>query len=99
MLEQLTYHSFGPYLDQTFHVKSGEDTLELTLLEAVPIGSAPQDGKRHPFSVVFLGPAEPILPQRIYDLEHAEMGKLSLFLVPLGPDRTARGMRYEAVFT
>ncbi len=99
MLEQLTHNSFSPYLGQTFHVKLGEDTLELTLLEAVAIGSDPQDGERHPFSVMFLGPAEPILPQRIYDLEHAEMGNLSLFLVPLGPDRTAQGIRYEAVFT
>ena len=99
MLKQLTHKSFSPYIDQTFHVKLGEDTLEFTLLEAVPIGSDPQDGKRHPFSVMFLGPAEPILPQRIYDVEHAEMGSLSLFLVPLGPDKTAQGIRYEAVFT
>ncbi len=42
-------------------------------------------------------PAESHLEQAIYALEHAEMGMLELFLVPLGPHED--GMRYEAVFT
>ena len=99
MLNQLTHKSFMPYLNQTFRLKLGEDTLELTLLESITIGSDPEDGQRHPFSVLFLGPAEPPLPQQIYQVEHGEMGELSLFLVPLGPDKTGPGIRYEAVFT
>ena len=39
----------------------------------------------------------PALPQRIYRLEHAELGGLDLFLVPIGRD--ASGITYEAVFT
>jgi hypothetical protein len=38
----------------------------------------------------------PPLPQHIYALEHTSLGKLELFLVPIGPDE--RGMRYQAVF-
>jgi hypothetical protein len=47
--------------------------------------------------LLFRGPRTPVLPQRIYRLEHAVMGPLEIFLVPIGPD--AEGMRYQAVFT
>ena len=39
---------------------------------------------------------EPDLPQGMYDIEHEELRTLSLFMVPIGPDR--EGMGYEAVF-
>jgi hypothetical protein len=35
------------------------------------------------------------LPQQIYLLKHAELGALSLFLVPVGLDE--QGARYEAI--
>jgi hypothetical protein len=50
-------------------------------------------GGRAPFSLVFRGGPTPPLPQRIHRVEHAELGALEIFLVPVGPDR------YEAVFT
>ena len=37
------------------------------------------------------------MPQLIYSLEHATLGTLEVFLVPVGPD--AVGMRYDAVFS
>ena len=46
--------------------------------------------------IVFRGPTEPSLPQRVYRLVNAEMGTLELFLVPIAPD--AEGLYYEAVF-
>jgi hypothetical protein len=36
---------------------------------------------------------DPPLPQRIYRVEHAELGAIEIFLVPIAADR------YEAVFT
>jgi hypothetical protein len=53
-------------------------------------------GSRTQFSLVFRGGPDPPLQQRIYCLEHEQLGALDLFLVPLGPD--AAGQRYEAVF-
>jgi hypothetical protein len=63
---------------------------------------------RIPFSVVFHGPAEPVLLQGTYRLEHEDLGTLEVFIVPVGPDTpggapegaetTPAGMRYEAVF-
>ena len=47
-------------------------------------------------AALFRGPMTPLLPQRIYPLEHAQLGVFELFLVPIGPDQ--HGMCYEAVF-
>jgi hypothetical protein len=38
-----------------------------------------------------------VLPQQIYSLDHASMGRLSIFLVPIGAD--AGGTQYEAIFS
>ena len=37
-----------------------------------------------------------MLPQAIYRLEHAALGAMDVFLVPIG--RVADGIRYEAIF-
>ena len=46
------------------------------------------------YSLIFHGPLDPVVAQQIVTLEHAEMGELSLFVVPVGPDGDA--MRYQA---
>ena len=45
---------------------------------------------------MFRGPGEPVLAQRIYPLDNQTLGRLEIFLVPIGPDD--EGMRYQAVF-
>jgi hypothetical protein len=37
------------------------------------------------------------LAQKIHRLEHATLGALDIFIVPIGPDRL--GMLYEAIFS
>ena len=101
MLESFTAGTFAPHQGGTFSVSAtGQVALTLTLGEITPLGpatAATADGpRRAPFSLVFHGPATPILPQRTYRVEHGALGAFDLFLVPIGPDRT--GMRYEAVF-
>lgn len=71
------------------------------MIEATPLGGAVDEGtepaaRRAPFSLVFRGPGDRVLPQRIYRLAHDELGEFEFFLVPIGPDR--EGMRYEAIF-
>lgn len=66
-------------------------TLELVAAELQTSG-----GDRETFSLVFRGPLDPSLPQRIYAMEHSQLGLLSIFIVPIA--RQADGMRYEAVF-
>lgn len=87
---------FTSRVGERFHLSA--DPLPRTaiaLVEATVLGNAAA-GKRAPFSLVFLAPPGPVLPQRIYGLEHDDLGSFELFLVPIGADR--QGVRYEAVF-
>lgn len=55
------------------------------------------DSERHQnFSLFFHGPQQPFLPQAIYRLEHAALGEMEIFLVPVA--RVPDGFEYEAVF-
>jgi hypothetical protein len=98
MSEPLTCESFAEALGGKFVLQcdSGE-TLELELIEATPYPQGEQRQGRKPFSAVFRGVMDPVLPQQIYRLEHETIGSLELFLVPIGPDQ--QGQQYEAVFS
>jgi hypothetical protein len=98
MLEKFEVGTFAPHLGETFRIQANDSAwAEMTLIEATALGEgAPAAGRRAPFSIVFRGPRDPVLPQQIYRMEHAALGAFDLFLVPIGPDR--EGMRYEAVF-
>ena len=99
MLDTFTMDTFQPRVGDPFRVVVDDQwELRTTLAEVHPWGDKSAEGrKRAPFSLVFVGPAESQLPQRIYRIEHDEMEAFEVFLVPLGPDE--RGMQYEAVFT
>ena len=101
MLEALTAETFASAVGDTFTLDAGEaGRLELELRESrlhdpdAPASDA--SGVRSPFSLLFLGPADPVLPQRIYRLEHESLGPLEIFIVPVGRDES--GTTYEAVF-
>lgn len=70
-------------------------TLSLTEAEAVEMRCAPV-GSRPPFSLVFLAREQRVLPQNIYRIEHAALGAIDIFLVPIGSD--AQGVSYQATF-
>src|SRR4051794_6557449 len=101
-VEPFTLASFAPLLGDRFQlVVSGSDVIDLTLLEAD--GDRPRSDEqvdagagRSPFSIVFRGPLEPVLPQRIYGFRNDTLGSFELFIVPIGADDD--GIRYEAVF-
>jgi hypothetical protein len=101
VLDRLTADSFEPAVGQTFVLDGGEaGALELELLESrLHDPDAPAEdssGARAPFSLLFRGPVEPVLPQRIYHVEHLSVGAIDIFIVPVGQDAT--GTTYEAVF-
>ena len=96
MLQDLTAASFEAHMGTPFRIHfGGESPLVVVLYEVKPHEAHPGP-RSQPFSVYFRGAHPPVLPQRIYPLEHDGLGKLEIFLVPIGPD--AQGMRYEAVF-
>jgi len=95
VLEDLTVEMFSARVDERFGLHADGETHDLTLVECERLGGTALE--RVPFSLVFLGPREPVLPQRIYPLVHDELGEIELFLVPIAQD--GDGTRYEAVFT
>lgn len=96
--EQLVFEDFKDRVGSVFTPNEPEvPAIPLVLNEAelLPANHAPP-GLRPPFSLVFLGADEHILPQRLYRLRHEQMGELVIFLVPVGKD--GRGVSYQAVF-
>jgi hypothetical protein len=94
-LGDVTLETFEPHVGDVFTIADEPVSIELVLHSALALGEWP--GGRQPFSLTFRGPLEPPLAQAIYALEHAELGVLEIFVVPIGQD--ASGTLYEAVFT
>jgi hypothetical protein len=100
-LDQLTSADFVVQLHTIFRAQWTDiEPVDLELnhvSDLNPASTATPEG-RQPFSLEFLGPVSShYLPQHIYRLEHAQLGVLEIFLVPLGPEQGR--MRYEAIFT
>jgi hypothetical protein len=98
VLDKLTHDDFFKCLHQKFQAHHDGGTLEFELIECRTLITPRGDGaQRAPFAVIFRGPHQPVLAQRIYKLEGGLVGPLEIFIVPVGPD--VSGMRYEAVFS
>ena len=101
MPEPSSLSEYLAQVDTKFRVATGSGTtIELELIEAVAEPSRPaRPGIRaDPFSLCFRGPFAPGLPQMIHRLDHAVLGSIALFLVPIGPEGDALGTHYQAVF-
>ncbi|HXT51687.1 MAG TPA: hypothetical protein VN811_11630 [Thermoanaerobaculia bacterium] len=93
-LDQLGPGDFQPLVGQSFTVVLNEGDLAL---ELVNVRVLPKHSRRaEPFVLLFHGPQQPVLPQRIYTVAHGETGPLVIFLVPV--QGGAAGIEYEAVF-
>jgi len=91
-----TLETFTPAVGESFTVGGdGEATVELLLAEAAAADSG-EHAPRPPFSLLFQGPADPLLPQGTYRFEHGAVGAMEIFIVPLGRDEHASV--YQAVF-
>lgn len=95
-MSQLSVDDFTALVNTAFTVKHGASSYTLSLVE-VDSRAARGPGERAPFSLLFLGPAEPVLPQAMYEFEHRAHAPMTLFIVPVGPQDGQ--MRYEAVFS
>jgi len=99
VLEDFALETFVGLVGEVFRVTLDDGSmLELRLASAVASPSRPnaEPPGRAPFSTVFHGPPEPILPQRIYPFQNDTLGEFEMFIVPIGPEGSA--MQYEAVF-
>jgi hypothetical protein len=85
--------TFEPALASEFHGRQPD--FVLVLAEVSRYQAQPNAPRAEPFSLVFTG--EPGLEQGTYQLEHHDLGRLDVFLVPIGSGPDGR-MRYEAAF-
>ncbi len=85
--------TFAEAVGSTFVVDSESSSLELVLDRL-------EDGPSTPgfeqYALHFLGPADPLLAQRSFRLNHEEMGSLDIFLVPIG--QVGGRIEYQACF-
>lgn len=95
-LATVTLATFAPHLGERFLLSGVDGPVPLTLAAVDALPASTGAGRDEPFALVFRGPRHPV-PQEIHRVEHPELGRFDLFLVPIGPD--ALGNRYEAVFS
>ena len=93
-----TAEEFRQHLGTRFGVRLDTPRpLELELTEVRDYNAQSSEAsKMERFSLFFQGPEDIMLSQGTFTLEHASMGELTLFMVPIA--REAQGFRYEVVF-
>jgi hypothetical protein len=100
-LETLTLAKFSELLHARFRVRvSPSEEIELELAEATPgrvVDSQGRGGERfESFSLVFHGPADRLLPQKMHLFEHPQLGRFELFMVPIGQGPGC--FKYQVIF-
>jgi hypothetical protein len=96
VIENFEASTFSERTGETFRLRYDDGAALDVELVSVTVGASGAPHSRAPFSLIFRGALEPVLPQRIYRFEHDELGSFELFIVPIGPD--GAGMQYQAVF-
>ena len=98
-MDDMTSQTFLPHVGSEFRFQGpmGGDDVNLHLTAVRDLGKQPNAPRGEPFALEFAGPPQPVLDQRIYRLEHDELGVLEIFVVPIGYDAEGN-LRYEAVF-
>ncbi|MHB8644748.1 MAG: DUF6916 family protein [Thermomicrobiales bacterium] len=108
--ELLTHQFFAPLIGGFFSIAMDEGAIDLRLVEVTPLppvrrrndaGAAISvmgiTARAEPFSLLFTGPSDRLLPQCIYHMAHPSVPEpLDIFIVPVGnqPD----GFVYQAIF-
>ena len=93
-MRELRLALFEAHVNTDFQVM--EDGIVVCTLRLAEICAHTQTPKQETFSLFFLGPFDVFLPQGMHSLRHDGLGKLEIFLVPVG--KSDLGFHYEAVF-
>jgi hypothetical protein len=96
-LDRVSSGDFSPLLHGLFRLTAGELSLDLELVEVNDSGRKSTTQERAPFSILFKGTREKLVPQQMYRVEHETLGAMDLFIVPVREDKD--GYYYEAVFS
>jgi hypothetical protein len=94
-LAALRIDDFTPHLDAVFDIHTAGGVAPLRLAKVDPAGDSGRAGGA--FSLIFVAPKGPWLPQGVYPVPHPVLGMMEIFLVPVGP--ASGGNAYQAIFT
>jgi hypothetical protein len=94
MLEQLSAEDFSKHLNTKFKVYYSDDNVfEAELVEVFELKT---NANLESFSLMFLLPVDFGFEQRVFKIEHPEIGTMELFIVPIR--QVESKIRYEAIF-
>jgi hypothetical protein len=93
-LDDLNAKIFREQLHSQFKVQ--QDPIGTITLELIDVVESDLSPKMELFSLQFLGPPEPRMPQHIHTLEHDKLGRIDIFLTAIAGD--AQGITSESVF-
>ncbi len=99
---EATLEAFEPCIGQEFLIGDGGTSYPVKLAVAASLPVSHCVRKSQPFQLQFHSAehsAAGFLPQRIYTVSHERLGRMEMFLVPVGPPRDGRGgLLYQAIF-
>ncbi len=91
--ERLKKDGFVVACNSEFLISMIDQPIVALALQLAELRSRPAPPGFEQFSLLFQGPAEPALEQGIYRFQHAKLGELDLFMVPVARNR--EGIQYE----
>ena len=95
MPKDITHLDFESILGETIELEAGEGRFQAKV-DSVNLLRQNPGQQRQPFSVELLADIADSHAQQVYQLSHPILGELTLFVVPLGPEKG--GMLYQVVF-
>jgi hypothetical protein len=95
MPKDITHLDFESILGETIDLEAGESCFQAKV-DSVKLLRENPGQHRQPFSVELLADIADSYAQQVYQLSHPTLGELTLFVVPLGPEKG--GMLYQVVF-
>jgi hypothetical protein len=100
-LDKLSFPQWLEWVGTEFAVLgTAGETIELLLIEAAPgkshSGGSGAAAQYENFSLLFHGPATPLLPQAMYRFSHEQAGEFDLFIVPVAKEQGV--FHYQAIF-
>jgi hypothetical protein len=101
-LGKVTHPTFAAQIGAAFQLRNAAGksfTVTLVKVEALP-QSTRKNAKRTTFSLLFRGPASPVLGQDVYDIRNDTLGTFpGVFVVWIGLDKAKKNSYYEAIFS
>src|SRR5436305_68203 len=85
----LKIDDFRPHLEAVFEMKAEGGVVPLKLAKVDASGDSGRAGGA--FSLIFIAPKGPFLPQAIYPIKHPALGVMEIFLVPVGQTQGGNG--------